>query len=765
MTLARVAHSGCEVSHDTLPRIMRFGIVSLIMVVAVGGMSGVAYAQDHVPRVLYLSSVAPTGAFAHPSRVHAGEVIAALGQSSGAFTATVTEDLGQLSPANLATYDAVIFFTAGNLPIGDIEKNALLQFVSSGKGFIGVHSATDTFYDWPAYGDMIGAYFENHPWDQAATIRVEDQTHRSTRHLGAAFTITDELYQVRNWSRANVHVLLSLDLTSVPPGGTRADSDYALAWTKSYGAGRVFYSALGHHPEVWDDPRFQQHILGGIRWALGDADLDADEDGLPDAWETTFGLDRHSATGDNGPNGDPDHDGATNAQELAAGTHPRGLHQRYLAEGATGVFFDTRIALLNPDPTSTAHVQLRFLPESGSIVTTEVTMAPQSRHTVFVDDVPGMASASFSTLVDADQPVIVDRTMTWAFGQAYGSHAETSVAGPATTWYFAEGATHGNFDLFYLIQNPSPTQTAQVTASYLPPDGQAIEKTYEVAPNHRFTIEADKIPGLEVAEFAAAFTSTNGVPVIVERAMYLSTPDQVWAGGHDSAGATSLATRWFLAEGATGGFFHTFVLVGNPNARAAELRMTYLRFDGATVVRTHSVAAHGRLTINLATEDKSLEQTELSTIVESTNGVPVVVERAQWWPSTAPFWYEGHGSMGTTETGTQWALADGEAGGPQNAKTYVLVATADGPPTDSLKLTVFVEGGAPIARVYENRLTPNRRFTIDLDGDFPELTGHRFGVLAQSLGGMPLVVERAMYHDANGVFWAAGTNVVATRIQ
>jgi type 1 glutamine amidotransferase len=693
---------------------MRIGFVSLCVMVLVGGLTDVASAQTHVPRVLYLSTVA-AGAFAHPSRTHAGEVIAALGQSSGAFSVTLSEDVAQLSPANLATYDAVIFFTAGELPIGDIEKNALLQFVSGGKGFIGIHSATDTFYTWPAYGDMIGAYFENHPWDRAASIRVEDQNHRATRHLGAAFTITDELYQVRNWSRANVHVLLSLDLSSVPPGGSRPDNDYALAWTKSYGAGRVFYSALGHHPELWDDTRYQTYILNGIRWALGDPDLS--------------------------------------------------LHHRYLAEGATGVFFDTRIALVNPDPAVTAHAQLRFLPESGSIVTTDVTLGPSSRQTVFVDDVPGMASAAFSTTIDSDQPVVVDRTMTWAFGQAYGSHAETSVAGPATTWYFAEGATHGRFDLFYLIQNPSPTQKAIVTASYLPPDGQAIEKTYEVEPNHRFTIEADKIPGLEAAEFAAAFTSSNGVPVIVERAMYLSTPDQVWAGGHDSAGATSLDTRWFLAEGATGGFFHTFVLAGNPNATDAELRFTYLRNDGATVVRNHTVLARGRLTINVATEDPALEQTEVSTIVESTNGVKVVVERAQWWPSTAAFWYEGHGSMGTTQPGTQWALADGEAGGPQNAKTYVLIATEDGPPTDSLKLTVFVEGGAPITRVYENRLTPNRRFTIDMDGDFPELTGHRFGVLVQSLGGMPLVVERAMYHDANGVFWAAGTNVVATRLQ
>jgi hypothetical protein len=444
------------------------------------------------------------------------------------------------------------------------------------------------------------------------------------------------------------------------------------------------------------------------------------------------------------------------------------MQQRYLAEGASGTFFDTRIALVNPDPTATAHVQLRFLPEDGIVKSTDLAMPPQSRRTVFVDDVPGMASAAFSTVVESDVAVVVDRTMTWAGGQGYGSHAETSVAGPAPQWYFAEGATHGSFDLFYLIQNPSPTQTAQVTASYLPLSGAAIERTYEVLPNHRLTIQADAIPGLEAAEFAAAFTVSNSVPVIVERAMYLTTPDQTWAGGHDSAGATALATRWFLAEGATGGFFNTFVLVGNPNATDAEVRMSYLPADGSVIVRTHTVPAHGRLTINVATESPALEQAAMSTIVESTNAVPVVVERAMWWPgpTVSPTWYEGHDSLATTETGTTWALADGEAGGSTSAKTYVLVATtADGPAMDSVRLTVFRETGGPLTKTYPDLLIPNRRFTFDLDNEFPELAGQRFGVLVETLNHMPVVVERAMYsNDAKGVFWAAGTNVVATRL-
>jgi type 1 glutamine amidotransferase len=752
---------------------MKLVLVGVVLSCVLGGPI-VAAGQGSIPRVLYLSHAA---GFAHESRQHAGQVIAALGQSSGAFTVTATEDVGTLTAANLANYDAVIFFTSGELPITDQQKAALLQFVSAGKGFIGVHSATDTFHDsWPEYKNLIGGEFETHPWTQLATIRVEDQAHRSTHHLGASFQINDELYQFKNWSRANVHVLLSLDLTSVDPSrGGRMDNDYALAWIKLYGQGRVFYTALGHFNEVWDDTRFQQHVLQGIRWALGSAISDYDQDGLPDTWELAFGLNPDSYDVPNGGTGDPDGDGVTNAQELAAHTHPVGLHQRYLAEGATGTFFDTRIALVNPSATAGAHVQLRFLPEDGPVVTTEVTMPARSRKTVSVDDVPGMASASFSTTIESDQTVVVDRTMTWANGQAYGSHAETSLPGPSTKWYFAEGATHGRFDLFYLIQNPSATQTATVTASFLTSTGQQVDRVYDVEPNHRRTIPVDEIPELSAAEMAATFTST-AVPIIVERAMYLSRPEQIWAGGHASAGVTSLASRWFLAEGATGSFFDTFVLVGNPNAVDAAIHVSYLLSDGNVVLRDHVVPAHGRLTLNVAGESPQLAGGEVSTIVESPADVPVVVERAMWWK--APDWYEGHGSLATTETGSLWGVADGEAGGPSNARTYVLVATSnDGPMMDSLKLTVFIEGGDAIEKTFTNVLTRNRRLTFDIAGEFPSVVGHRFGVLVETLGvmlsgqvvtpvpRMPIVVERAMYSDANGVFWAAGSDLVGTRLQ
>lgn len=232
-------------------------------------LAGPPRAAAETARVLYLTQSA---AFAHPVLPHSEAVFTRIARESERFDLTVSRDASTLTAETLAGYDAVVFFTTGELPMDEPQKAALLAWVRGGGGFVGVHSATDTFYEWPGYLALIGGYFDGHPWHQEVTVRVENTEHPATRHLGASFRIRDEIYQHRDWSRGRVDVLLSLDTGSVDMnarGVRRADGDFALAWTREEGAGRVFYTALGHRPEVWDDPRFQTHLLQGVAWAAG----------------------------------------------------------------------------------------------------------------------------------------------------------------------------------------------------------------------------------------------------------------------------------------------------------------------------------------------------------------------------------------------------------------------------------------------------------------------------------------------------------------
>ena len=218
------------------------------------------------PRVLYLTHSA---GFKHQVLPLSEKMFQEMGERSG-FDLTATQDCSLISKAGLAPYRVVAFYTTGELPMSEDQKAALLDFVKSGHGFVGIHSATDTFYKWSDYGEMIGGYFDGHPWHQEVAINVEDRKHPATKHLGASFKITDEIYQFKNFSRDRVHVLLSLDVASVDlskKGVNRTDKDFANSWTRSYGNGRVFYTALGHRDEVWQDERFQQHLIGGVRWA------------------------------------------------------------------------------------------------------------------------------------------------------------------------------------------------------------------------------------------------------------------------------------------------------------------------------------------------------------------------------------------------------------------------------------------------------------------------------------------------------------------
>ena len=241
---------------------MALAVVALAMT-----LSPLCAAEE--PRLLYLTHSA---GYRHDVIPQSQGVLKGLAERSGAFIVTVSEDVGMLSAESLQHYAAVMFYTTGELPVSNAEKAALLAFVRSGHGFIGVHPATDTFYTWPDYLELIGGYFNGHPWHQEVTIDVVDRTSALVSFLGAEFRINDEIYQISDFDYHGSHVLLRLDPASVDlgkPGVQRRFYGWPLAWTRSYGAGRAFYTALGHEPAVWQDPRYQQMLLNAILWGLG----------------------------------------------------------------------------------------------------------------------------------------------------------------------------------------------------------------------------------------------------------------------------------------------------------------------------------------------------------------------------------------------------------------------------------------------------------------------------------------------------------------
>jgi hypothetical protein len=393
------------------------------------------------------------------------------------------------------------------------------------------------------------------------------------------------------------------------------------------------------------------------------ATLDTDGDTLPDDWETTFGLDPADPTD---AAMDPDSDGLSNAQEHAAHSHPRGAptDTRYFAEAATSEFFETEFAIANPG-NQVATVNLRFMTAAGELVSTALPVPARQSRRVRASQLDAISRAEFSTTIESDQAVAVDRLVWWDRATRYGSHGERALASPAATW--------------------------------------------------------------------------------------------------------------FLAEGATGDFFDLFVLIANPGATDARIEATYLLQDGTTLVKPHTVPARSRFNIWVDHEDAQLADTAVSTTVRSTNSVPVIVERAMWWPGSCGQWYEAHNSPGATTTGTTWAVADGEVGGAHNSDTYVLIANVsayEGRAT----VTLLFEDGATTEKAFT--LLPDSRFNVDVRHEFPGSVGRRFGasVTSDAVPYIPgpsplpiyrraeLVVEWAIYSDALGQRWAAGANALATRL-
>ncbi|WP_433394880.1 ThuA domain-containing protein [Streptomyces sp. CA-146814] len=297
-----------------------------------------AAAADPAYDVLVFSK---TAGFRHDSIPAGVTALRQLGAANN-FTVTATEDAAAFTSANLAGYEAVVFLSTTGDVLNAAQQTAFEGYIEAGGGYVGIHAAADTEYDWAWYGGLAGALFKSHPHIQPATVKVEDRAHDATAHLGPTWQRTDEWYDYRTNPRTSAHVLASLD-ESTYSGGTMG-GDHPIAWCKDYRGGRAFYTGGGHTAESYAEPAFRRHLLGGIRWAAEMTEADC----RPEAGYTTlFGSSGAAGWKQAGPGffADSDHTltsrgglGLLWYQAREYGSYSLKLDWRLAGDGNSGVF-------------------------------------------------------------------------------------------------------------------------------------------------------------------------------------------------------------------------------------------------------------------------------------------------------------------------------------------------------------------------------------------------------------------------------------------
>ena len=502
-------------------------------------------------------------------------------------------------------------------------------------------------------------------------------------------------------------------------------------------------------------------------------------------WQTFYGLTDMAA--------DTDGDGVVNQAEFDAGTSPRIANRSELAEGSTG-FFQERVAIANPENRSAvAHIAVLFAQRSDIGEPTrpapffqEISIAPYGRYTLNVNALPGASYGSegrpVSVLVESLRGgVIVERTM--SFGDGWGGHTGKALKAPARQWFLAEGAAK----LLPDIHPAGGFRQCRAQGPHRLPPGRwpgrvdAVRLPFSARAAHVWANELCA-PGTGgsgcnrvLAGKAFSTRITADQPITVERAMYFNRGGRTYEGGHESAAVTTPATRWLVAEGATGPNFDTYLLVANPNPTNTLATVRYLTPEGS-YTSTHTVLANSRLTLfvdewlaNVSGRDALGTQIDVSAEVSAAQ--PIVVERAMYWFGAFQNWTDAHNSAGVTTTGTSWALAEGQKGGALKYDTYVLIANP-APTAATVQMRLLREGGRAPITSGTFTVPANSRFTCYAGQPGPcqdafaqLLDGEMFGVAVDSVNGTPIVIERALYWNGGGEYFGAGTNETGVRLR
>lgn len=256
-----------------------------------------SFAKPQKPRKLLVFAV--TRGFRHGSIITGKLALTELGKKTGSFETVVSDDLANFESPAIQQFDAICFLSTTQdvfMPAAD-ELNAmseeqkkttteqalrlrenLMNFIKSGKGFVGIHAATDTLYNWPQYGEMIGGYFDGHPWGAGTDVQIDVEKGQEQHPLAAMFegkslNFKEEIYQHKQpYDSSKVTMLLRLNVekSAQVQNLKRQDGDYGVSWARQWGQGRVFYCSLGHNNEMYWHPLVLKHYLAGIQWAMGD---------------------------------------------------------------------------------------------------------------------------------------------------------------------------------------------------------------------------------------------------------------------------------------------------------------------------------------------------------------------------------------------------------------------------------------------------------------------------------------------------------------
>jgi hypothetical protein len=501
------------------------------------------------------------------------------------------------------------------------------------------------------------------------------------------------------------------------------------------------------------------------------APQDSDNDGLPDFWESQHRLDSHSASGDDGPSGDPDGDGVSNIDEFRAGTNPRGRYTRYFTEGSAGDAQPLRncITVINPDIRGNTTVQVTFEGDNGRRVATtgyawglETMLCPL--------DIDSVADRVVRVIVDSDAPIAIERDTTSGYAPGITSfpqltNASAGMQAPSTTWSFADGHTVDGMDMFFLLYNPNPGAVEAEFTYVRAPATVLASKRRVLQPGVRTTVWVNQ-DDPEVLPYDVSVTITAGAPILAERAFRFHAPGRTVP--HDSVapGASTASAHWYFPDVDGRGPYRSSVMLMNPTDTRAMITATFNFADRAPT--STQVVLNGGERRELAYPEIPVPaSTAYGVTLNST--VDVIAERVSTGTTSSGIWRRS--ALGATELGTRWLFPS--AGMRLREGTDVVILN---PSDDTARVKLSFTDSTPDSPTSDAAtvdVPAHRSVRVPVGANDPgrpikmlSATTMSAESIANSGGKIvPVVVERTNYWDADGVHHARAVSFIGQKAQ